>query len=75
MIRLTRYDSTVFVVNCDIIQYVESTPDTILTLTTGDKLMVRETADEVIARVIEFKREILKHPPVLQNDSTTDIIE
>lgn len=75
MIRLTRYDSTVFVVNCDIIQYVESTPDTILTLTTGDKLMVRESADEIIARVIEFKREILQHPHVLQKDSTTDIIE
>jgi flagellar protein FlbD len=45
-----------FVVNSDLIEVVESTPDTHITLTTGKKLIVRETPAEVIALVVEFRR-------------------
>jgi flagellar protein FlbD len=75
MIMLTRFDNSVFVVNCDIIQYVEKTPDTIITLTTGDKLIVRESAEEVIEKVIKFKRSIFQHPSILKVDDSTDVIE
>ena len=60
MIRLTRFDGTCIVVNSDIILYVESTPDTIVTLMNKDKLMVKETVDDVIEAVIEFKRKIYR---------------
>lgn len=75
MIRLTRFDGSVFVLNSEIIQYMEATPDTILTLTSGDKLMVRESVDEVIERVLEFKRLAAQQPVVLQKSDTEDVVE
>jgi flagellar protein FlbD len=58
MIKLTRLNREPLVLNSDLIVYVEATPDTVITTTTGEKLRVTETADEVIARVIEFRRAI-----------------
>ena len=52
MIKLTRLSHEPLVLNSDLIEYMEPTPDTVITLTTGQKLRVSETADEVIARVI-----------------------
>ncbi len=62
MIPVTRLDQRKVIVNADLIKYVESTPDTILTLTTGDKLMVRETPEEVVQRVVEFGRRLRVFP-------------
>jgi flagellar protein FlbD len=45
-------------VNCDLIESVESTPDTVVTLTSGNKLLVRDSMDEIRERVIAFKRQI-----------------
>lgn len=58
MIKLTRLNHAPLVLNCDLIEHMEVTPDTVITLTTGQKLMVLESAEEVIARVIEFRRSI-----------------
>jgi flagellar protein FlbD len=58
MIHLTRINRVPLVVNSDLIEHVEVTPDTILSLTTGQKFVVRESADEVIHRIIEFRRAI-----------------
>lgn len=58
MIQLTRYDRTPVVVNADLIVYVDRTPDTMLTLTNGDRLPVRETVEEVIDRTIAYRRAI-----------------
>ena len=63
MISLTRLNHTHIVLNCDLIEYIETTPDTVISLTTGQKLMVLETAEEVIALVIEY-RQLLLQPPV-----------
>ena len=60
MIKLTRLSHEPMVLNSDLIEHMEVTPDTVITLTTGQKLRVSETADEVIARVIEFRRAIFK---------------
>ena len=57
MIKLTRLNSQEIVVNVDLIKFIESTPDTLLTLSTGDKLPVSESIDEVLGRVIEYKRQ------------------
>jgi flagellar protein FlbD len=56
MIRLTRLNRVPLVLNSDLIEHIEVTPDTVITLTTGQILRVRETAEEVVHRVIEFRR-------------------
>ena len=56
MIKLTRLNDTEIVVNADQIKYVESTPDTIITLMNNEKILVINSVDEVIQKVIEFKR-------------------
>ncbi len=58
MIRLTRINHVPLVVNSDLIEYIEVTPDTVITLTTGQKLVVLEPAEEVVERIIQFRRAI-----------------
>ena len=53
MIKLTRINGEEFVVNADLIQYVERRGDTFVTLTTQERLVVREPLDEVIRRAVE----------------------
>jgi len=62
MIRVHRLDGSEVVVNADLIETVEATPDTIITLTTGKKLVVRDTVDDVVASVICYKRAIALGP-------------
>jgi len=59
MIYVTRLNHTPVVLNCDLIEHVETTPDTVISLTTGQKLMVLESAEEIIDRVVKFRRSIL----------------
>lgn len=56
MIKLTRLNATEVVVNAEMVEFVEAIPDTIVTLQSGKKIMVTEPVDEVIARVIEYRR-------------------
>jgi flagellar protein FlbD len=67
MIRLTRYDNKELFVNAELIQFVESKPDTIITLTNGEKLIVKESAEEVIKRVIQYKQ-MIHQVPLKQKD-------
>jgi flagellar protein FlbD len=60
MIRLTRINQVPLVLNADLIEHVETTPDTVISMTNGQKFVVLESSEEVIHRVIEFRREILK---------------
>jgi flagellar protein FlbD len=59
MIRLTRLNNQSLTVNSDLIKFVEQSPDTLITLVTGEKMVVRESAEEVLARLIEFRRAVL----------------
>ena len=59
MIRLTRLNNQPLVVNSDLIKSLENAPDTVLTLVTGEKIIVRETTEQVLERVIGFRRAIL----------------
>ncbi len=54
MIELTRLNNEKIVVNADLIEFLERTPDTLVTTSTGKKLMVKETIDEVIEKVIAY---------------------
>jgi flagellar protein FlbD len=56
VILITRLNGRVFVVNADLIETIESTPDTVITLTSGSKYIVRESVDEIVSRVITFRR-------------------
>lgn len=59
MIYVTRLNHTPVVLNSDLIEHVETTPDTVISLTNGQKMMVLESADEIIDRVVRFRRSIL----------------
>lgn len=69
MIRLTRINHVPLVLNSDLIEHVEVTPDTVISLTTGQKFVVLETPEEVIRRVIEFRRSIRDSPEKRQDAS------
>ena len=60
MIEVTRMNQVALLLNADLIEYVEVVPDTVITLTTGQKLMVRESAREITEKIIAFRREIFR---------------
>jgi flagellar protein FlbD len=59
MIRVTRLNRTPVVLNSDLIEQIETTPDTVISMTTGEKIMVLESTEEVIERVRLFRQSIL----------------
>ncbi len=63
MIRLTRFNGKEFILNCDLIKYIEATPDTVITLTVGEKLMVREDVDAVIRATMTYRQQLYHEPP------------
>jgi flagellar protein FlbD len=72
MIRLTRLNRVPLVVNSDLIEHIETTPDTVIALTTGQKFMVLETPDQVVDRVVAFRRAI--HGEALKTlDNTSEV--
>jgi flagellar protein FlbD len=60
MIQLTRLNKIPLVVNSDLIKFVEQSPDTVITLVNGDKIVVRESAQDVLDRVVQFRRSVLE---------------
>ena len=56
MIELTKLNDKKVIINCDLIEYVEASPDTTITLTTGNRFVVRESVDELVNRVINFRQ-------------------
>ncbi len=58
MITVTRLDKRVIVLNAELIKMIEATPDTIITLVSGDTIIVRESVDEVVGRAIDYARQI-----------------
>lgn len=63
MIRLTRLNGRPFVVNAEQIKTIEETPDTLITLLTGDQIVVQESMDEVVRRAIEYLRQVRTFEP------------
>lgn len=59
MIRLTRLNHMPVVLNADLIEHIEITPDTVISMTTGQKIVVLESSEEVIGRIIDFRRSVL----------------
>jgi flagellar protein FlbD len=68
MIHLTRLNHVPLIVNSDLIEHVEVTPDTVVALTTGQKFLVLESAEDVVDKVIQFRRAILAAGCPLKKD-------
>jgi flagellar protein FlbD len=64
MISVTRFNDSTLIINADLIQTVEETPDTVITLTTGTKFIVKEKSKEIVDKVVEYKRRIFVNSPV-----------
>jgi flagellar protein FlbD len=60
MISVTRLDGSPLLLNMDLILSIERTPDTLVSLTTGDTVLVKETPEELVDRVTRYKRDLLK---------------
>jgi flagellar protein FlbD len=73
MIYVTRLNHTPVALNCDLIEHIETTPDTVISLTTGQKMMVLESTDEIIDRIIRYRRSILS-PECLEGGSAGDSV-
>lgn len=58
MIELTRFNGERFVLNADLIEMVESTPDTVIRLLNGKKILVKETVEQVVERALEFAQRV-----------------
>jgi flagellar protein FlbD len=55
------------VVNCELIKFIESTPDTLITLTTGEKLMVTESVEAVIEATMNFRKKLYQEKPTQES--------
>jgi flagellar protein FlbD len=63
MIKLTTLSNKDFFLNCELIEKIEVTPDTVITTTTGKKYIVKESPDEIIKSIIGFKRKYMLSVP------------
>ena len=59
MIQLTRLNNQPLIVNSDLIKLIENTPDTLLTLVTGEKIVVLESSKQVVDKIVDFRRRVL----------------
>jgi len=62
MIKVTKLNGTELVVNADLIEFIESTPDTLISLTTGRKIMVLEDLDDVVGRAVGYRAKARIYP-------------
>ena len=60
MVDLTRLNGTRLILNCDLIKSAEATPDTTLTLVTGEKLVILDPLDELITQVVAYRAKVLR---------------
>ncbi|GHT25415.1 hypothetical protein FACS18942_00160 [Planctomycetales bacterium] len=56
MIHLTRLNGNEFILNADLIRFVERCPDTLITLVSGETIMVKEPMDEVVKRTVAYQQ-------------------
>jgi flagellar protein FlbD len=73
MIRLTRLNGSSIALNSDLIKFVENAPDTVITLINGEKMIVRESTEELIRKLVEFRRSVLAGLPTAGTDQNAAI--
>jgi flagellar protein FlbD len=67
MIYLTRINHSSLILNPDLIEHIQTTPDTVITLTSGRNYLVIEPAEEVIRRIVEYRRMLLAKPALFES--------
>ena len=75
MIEVTRRDGTTVLINVDQIECIERTPDTMVSLANGHKIVVRESPTELVERIVAFKRVIERPKPLRIAHITGDAIQ
>lgn len=63
MIRLTRLNQEEFYINSDLIEFMEERPDTTISMESGRKILVKESAQEVLNRILAYRRSVLANLP------------
>ncbi len=58
MIRVTRINHSPLILNSDLIEHMETTPDTVISLTNGQKYVVLEAAEDIVEKVVDFRRRL-----------------
>ena len=66
MVEVTRLNGQIMVVNSDLIEIIEAKPDTIVSLTTGKKLLIRESVTELVQRLFDYRRALVQLPDILE---------
>ncbi|SHI80228.1 flagellar protein FlbD [Geosporobacter subterraneus DSM 17957] len=69
MIRVTRLGGEQYVINSELIETLEATPDTVIRLTTGKNVVVKESIDEIIDKIIQYKQKVFSQSIILNKDS------
>jgi flagellar protein FlbD len=62
MIAVTRLDGASMLLNAEAVEWIEQTPDTVVGLVNGERFLVRESPDELVRRIVEFKRLVVAGP-------------
>lgn len=65
MIIVKKINHQEIIVNCDLIQMIEFTPHAVMSLTTGEKIVVDETREDILQKIIEYKRAVQKRSEVI----------
>lgn len=74
MLKLTRLNNQIVVVNPDLVYAVDATPDTTLRLVGGERILVRESLDELITKVVEFRQRVQRGAPAATEPGTGSVV-
>ncbi|MEA1973194.1 MAG: flagellar FlbD family protein [Candidatus Cloacimonadota bacterium] len=69
MVKITKFNGKEILVNSDLIEFIEATPDTIITLTTGKKVIVKDKVEDLVERIVKFKKKIYELPEIIKKNN------
>lgn len=72
MIKVTRFNGKGYTINAELIEFIEETPDTVISMVTGRKVLVKESTDEVIDLVVDYRRRVGCHPSTVVLNQAED---
>lgn len=67
MIKLTKMNQQIFFMNASLIYRIDQAPDTVITLTDGKTMMVKESPEEIVALFLDYQRQVFGNSPILDN--------
>ncbi len=72
MIAVTRLDGASILLNADVVEWIEQTPDTLIGLLNGERVLVRESPDELVRRIVAFKQSVIAGPAVRRTSAALE---